>query len=150
MKTIKGDLIKLADRGEFSVIVHGCNCFNTMGAGIALSLKKKWPAVYAADNMTREGDKAKLGKFSSALIKTVSGDNLLVINAYTQFSFSRNKDVDYEAIATVFKEISHMYGHQAIGIPAIGCGLAGGDWNIVEKLIDAYPFSGLTYVEYQP
>lgn len=33
MKYIIGDLLKLADDGQFDVIVHGCNCFNTMGAG---------------------------------------------------------------------------------------------------------------------
>ena len=35
MKTITGDLIKLAQDGVFDVIIHGCNCQNTMGAGIA-------------------------------------------------------------------------------------------------------------------
>jgi O-acetyl-ADP-ribose deacetylase (regulator of RNase III) len=30
-----GDLIKLAKQGTFDVIAHGCNCFCTMGAGIA-------------------------------------------------------------------------------------------------------------------
>ena len=41
MKIIKGDLIKLALQGEFDVIVHGCNCFCTMGAGIAKSIKPR-------------------------------------------------------------------------------------------------------------
>ena len=35
MKIIKGNLISLALAGEFEVIIHGCNCFCTMGAGIA-------------------------------------------------------------------------------------------------------------------
>lgn len=35
MKTIKGDLIQLALANEFDVIIHGCNCFCTMGKGIA-------------------------------------------------------------------------------------------------------------------
>ena len=32
---VDGDLIKLAKQGRFDVIVHGCNCFCQMGAGIA-------------------------------------------------------------------------------------------------------------------
>ena len=32
---VDGDLIKLAKVGKFDVIVHGCNCLSTMGAGIA-------------------------------------------------------------------------------------------------------------------
>jgi O-acetyl-ADP-ribose deacetylase (regulator of RNase III) len=35
IKYVDGDLIKLALKGEFDVIVHGCNCFCQMGAGIA-------------------------------------------------------------------------------------------------------------------
>lgn len=35
MKTIQGNFIHLAQNGEFDLIVHGCNCFCTMGAGIA-------------------------------------------------------------------------------------------------------------------
>jgi O-acetyl-ADP-ribose deacetylase (regulator of RNase III) len=35
MKEIEGDLIDLAKRGHFDVVTHGCNCFCTMGAGIA-------------------------------------------------------------------------------------------------------------------
>ena len=33
MKTIQGNLIHSAQAGEFDLIVHGCNCFCTMGAG---------------------------------------------------------------------------------------------------------------------
>ena len=37
IKYIKGDLIKLAQKGKFDIIAHGCNCFCTMGAGIAIA-----------------------------------------------------------------------------------------------------------------
>ena len=42
MKTVKGDLIHLALAGEFDVIVHGCNCYCTMGVGIAKTIKQKF------------------------------------------------------------------------------------------------------------
>lgn len=31
LKHTKGNLIDLAEAGEFDVVVQGCNCFNTMG-----------------------------------------------------------------------------------------------------------------------
>ena len=37
---IYGDLIELAKQGKFNVIAHGCNCFCTMGAGIAVPMKE--------------------------------------------------------------------------------------------------------------
>ena len=49
MQTEKGDLIQKARAGEFDVIVHGCNCFCTMGAGIAKTIKQVFPAAYLAD-----------------------------------------------------------------------------------------------------
>ncbi|MGJ4995019.1 hypothetical protein ACQR0Z_11425 [Bradyrhizobium sp. HKCCYLS3077] len=52
MKIIKGDLIKLALDGHIDVIVHGCNCQCTMGAGIAKSIKDIFPEAYAADLST--------------------------------------------------------------------------------------------------
>jgi O-acetyl-ADP-ribose deacetylase (regulator of RNase III) len=39
MKFVKGDIIDIAKRGKFDVIIHGCNCFNTMGACIAKTIK---------------------------------------------------------------------------------------------------------------
>ena len=33
LKHATGDLLALAEAGEFDVILHGCNCFNTMGGG---------------------------------------------------------------------------------------------------------------------
>ncbi|RYD20572.1 MAG: hypothetical protein EOP88_14530 [Verrucomicrobiaceae bacterium] len=39
MKTVAGDLIQLAKNGEFDLIVHGCNCMCTMGAGVAKGIK---------------------------------------------------------------------------------------------------------------
>jgi O-acetyl-ADP-ribose deacetylase (regulator of RNase III) len=38
MKRREGDLLELALAGNFDVIVHGCNCQCTMGAGIAYSI----------------------------------------------------------------------------------------------------------------
>lgn len=51
-KTTRGDLIKLAKKGKFDIIVHGCNCFCEMGAGIARQIKKTFPEAYRADMET--------------------------------------------------------------------------------------------------
>ena len=66
MIEITGDLLSFADRGDFDVIIHGCNCQCQMGAGIALAIKTKYPAAYAADCETGKADRNKLGSFSYA------------------------------------------------------------------------------------
>jgi type IV secretory pathway TrbL component len=72
MQTEKGDLIQKARAGEFDVIVHGCNCFCTMGAGIAKTIKQVFPAAYQADLATTAGDQAKLGTYSAAQVEVAS------------------------------------------------------------------------------
>ena len=39
MKTTNGNLITKAIKGDFDVIVHGCNCFHNMGGGIAKQVR---------------------------------------------------------------------------------------------------------------
>jgi len=136
MKTINGDLIQLALNGEFDVIIHGCNCFCTMGAGIAKSIKAKFPEAYHADLCTTKGDKSKLGSFSSAIIK-IDKHEIHVINAYTQYHWKgTGKKVDYDAIQSVFSKIKTQYSGKRIAFPLIGAGLGGGDWQVIKKIIE--------------
>ena len=151
MNIVKGDLIKLAMDGEFDVIIHGCNCFCAMGAGIAVAIKSEFPEAYKADLATPKGDKSKLGTFSSATV--LKEDNeITVVNAYTQFNWKgRGNKADYEAIRMVFSEIKSQYSGKRIGYPLIGAGLAGGDWNIISAIIEkALSNENHTLVQYAP
>ena len=101
MKTITGDLIELGKAGHFDVIIHGCNCHNQMGAGIAKQIRYNFPNTWMADQLTIPGDKSKLGTITFAREGT-----LIVVNAYTQYNYTRDKvDVDYDAIRRCMKEI---------------------------------------------
>jgi O-acetyl-ADP-ribose deacetylase (regulator of RNase III) len=132
MKYIDGDIIQLAKEGKFDVIGHGCNCFCTMGAGLAKSMKQAFPEIKKADDRTKLGDKKKLGTFSY-----VNYGNLVILNLYIQYRYgSIIPDADYKAIRDCMKEIKRRYSGKRIGLPFIGCGLAGGDWNIVSKIIE--------------
>ncbi len=136
MKTVEGDLITLALDGRFDVIVHGCNCFCTMGAGIARVIQDEFPEAYAADLVTTKGDGNKLGSFSSATVKRGKHE-ITIINGYTQYHY-RGKAVlvDYEAVQSLFRKIKQQFSGKRIGYPKIGAGLAGGDWKRISAIID--------------
>ena len=137
MKEITGNLITLVQEGNFDIIVHGCNCFNTMGAGIAKEIKERLTDAWKIDQTTKSGDINKLGNFTF-----VHYPEFLVFNCYTQYRYGKNHDdgdekpIDYEAITLCLRKINHLYPGKRIGLPLIGCGLAGGDWNIVKKIIE--------------
>ncbi|MBO3273224.1 macro domain-containing protein [Hymenobacter defluvii] len=136
MQTEKGDLIQKARAGEFDVILHGCNCFCTMGAGIAKTIKQVFPAAYQADVATTAGDKAKLGTYSTAQVK-VNNKDLVILNAYTQYQWrGAGPHADYAAIRQVFQLVKQQYTGKRIGYPAIGAGLAGGEWSIISAIIE--------------
>jgi hypothetical protein len=81
---------------------------------------------------------------------------LTVVNAYTQNNYGRNhKDgdsipFDYEAFTICMRKINATFPGKHVGMPKIGSGLAGGDWNIIEKIINKELWNcGVTVVNYR-
>lgn len=137
---INGDLIKLANEGTFDVITHGCNCMSTMGAGIAPQMAKAFGVdQYPLESFTRKGDINKLGQIEWFVER--DGAIPYVVNSYTQYNYGANhkdgaaKPIDYDALTMCMRKINHTFKGKHIGLPKIGAGLAGGDWNRIKKII---------------
>lgn len=145
-KEIKGDLIELALQGKFAVIVHGCNCFCQMGAGIAVAMKKTFNCDdYDLEHYSYKGDINKLGNIEYQIKEVYFPDNsytiIDVVNAYTQYHYRKNYEdgktnpIDYEALTLCMRKINHAFIGKHVGLPQIGAGLAGGDWNKIKSII---------------
>jgi O-acetyl-ADP-ribose deacetylase (regulator of RNase III) len=137
MKIIEGDIIQLAKEGNFHVIIHGCNCYNTMGAGLAKQIKQQFPNAYLADQQSISGDRSKLGSFTWSEKK--HGDNeFIIVNAYTQYDYKDKVNIDYIALSMAFQKINDVFyvPQTKFAYPKIGAGLAGGDWGVISKIID--------------
>ena len=167
---IDGDLIKLTLEGKFDVITHGCNCLSTMGAGIAVPMKN----TFGCDKFEMElwgPDIEKLGNIDhqtfvlgeKAIWSLEDAKNnrnepeLTVVNSYTQYNYGRNhKDgavapFDYEAFTLCMRKINKVFSGKRIGMPKIGAGLAGGDWERIEKIIaTSLKDCQVTIVNYKP
>ena len=137
----KGNLIDMAEAGEFDVIVHGCNCLNTMGSGIAKEMRERYPGAYEADTLATAQWKqpvAKLGNFST--YATIGkGRPFVIINAYTQVDFApRGQDhFEYESFYLILKKLK-VLGPRKFGFPYIGMGLAGGDSTRIIAMLEAF------------
>lgn len=129
---IKDDVFADFGVGKFDAFVHGCNCFCTMGAGVALAVKRLYVEAYVADLKTVKGDVSKLGTYTSA-----DFDCGKIINLYTQLNYAYGKiNADYDAIAAGFKSLNEDFKGQSLCAVRIGAGLAGGDWEIIKRLIN--------------
>lgn len=133
IRHVIGDLVKDAD--QYEVIAHCCNCFCTMGSGIAPQIKAKFPEAYAVDCATPKGDLTKLGTISHTV-----NSKPIVVNLYGQFDYTGRRsgkmDLDYDAIEKALIEMKNKFSGKTFGMPKIGAGLAGGDWNRIEEIID--------------
>ena len=122
-----------------------------MGGGIAKGIKKEFPKAFDADQATPKGSKEKLGTCSFAKIEQ-KGIHLIVVNAYTQFDYrGKGEKVDYDAVRSCMKWIKENFEGKRIGLPRIGAGLAGGDWERISQIIDKeLAGEDVTLVEYKP
>lgn len=131
LKHTKGNLLDLAEAGQFDVIVQGCNCFNTMGGGIAREIRERFPLAAAADAATISGDYMKLGTWTYH-----KEPKFTIINAYTQYNMSQGTDVfEYTAFQLILEKLVRLGGVR-FGLPYIGMGLAGGDKDIIIPMIE--------------
>lgn len=137
MKTVTGNLIDLAEAGEFHIILHGANCWNTMGSGIAREIRERYPDAYIADCATVAGDYDKLGNYTVML-----GKQFNIINCYTQYGFNRGGTTDdvfeYASFSVILQKLAHKYPTCNFGLPYIGCGLAGGNETIIVQMIEDF------------
>jgi O-acetyl-ADP-ribose deacetylase (regulator of RNase III) len=61
---------------------------------------------------------------------------LTIVNAYTQYMPGYNDlKQNYQAINDSMRLIATDFKGKKIGLPLIGAGLAGGDWNIIRDII---------------
>ena len=133
MKEVAGDLIQLANKGKFDVIVHGCNCQCKMGGGIAKQIRQAFPEAYDADCGTAVCDPRKIDSFSFAKANINNGKRLVIVNGYTQLL--AGGQVNYHAVREVMKQVKQNFYGKRIGYPMIGSGLAGGDWGRIKDII---------------
>jgi len=133
---VKGDLLKATG---INILVHGCDCFCTMGSGIAKQIAKTYPQAEIVDKATTRGNRDKLGTITivNVALKEVGETNKWVINAYTQYSYGTDKqNLDYDALRSCLKMLDKELPNGTIGMPKMGCGLGLGDWEVVKLIIE--------------
>lgn len=151
MQYVIGDLTKIKN----GIVAHQVNLYGVMGAGVALYLSKLNPGLL--EDYKAFCEKAVLGDLF--LWKNPSNPDLVIANVFSQFGGnigdelggqpvkqygSRNHGItSYDSIIKAFEKLESMISNHAKGISicvpfGYGCGIAGGQWEIVEKIFSDY------------
>lgn len=144
IKYYDGDILE----SGADIICHQVNCQGAFGRGMAGQIKRLFPEVEKTYKIiTKQWSEQSGGKTSELLGKvsaqTVEKDGrwFLIANLYGQDDFGKTGlFTDYEALEKAMGEIRDFVDvrqkQETVAFPhGIGCGYAGGDWNVVEEMI---------------
>lgn len=117
------------------LIIHQTNCIGVMGAGIALQVAKQWPDA-------EQEYKAYCAKHGADALGTVQftqlTDDLWLGNLFGQIAPGPRATV-YEAYPKALRVVVDEFDDSVIHMPyLIGCGLAGGDWDVLYPILEHY------------
>lgn len=142
-----GNLIDALANGEVGFAVQGCNCFVRMKRGLAAEVRQRIPAAVQADRRTLMGGFSKLGTYTS--VEWPAGTGRRFVNGYIQAHWGRrlnrepvNEDgtpliCDYSAVRKLLRSLHKDFRRDwVLGMPLLGCGLAGGDWERLAAIVD--------------
>lgn len=150
---VKRDLVDVMKSGYPVIIMHGCNRQGAMGAGFAKEVRafaepcyfdyKEWLEISMDEN--ENFTRPELGD-----VCVNQQHSVLFFHALTQDDYGTDKrKLNYGALAKSCSyvnrylqdnpEVARLFMSNIglrIHMPKIGCGLAGGDWNIVKEILE--------------
>jgi O-acetyl-ADP-ribose deacetylase (regulator of RNase III) len=135
---------------------HVANCQHTFGSGIALSIKNMYPEAYEADGKAAQDKSNKLGEISYVGIRR-NDRPFVIFNLYGQHLYGVGvRHLNYEAMYVALEKMRKVcdmaetsFAARGLPMPTVGfpklmgCDRAGGNWNVVERMIEVV-FDGYT------
>lgn len=124
-------------------IVHVCNDVGGWGSGFVVALSRRSTIPEACYRSWYRGEEGNGNPFELGQVQGVAFDRpgVVVINMIAQRGIRHDRKappaVDYEALGKCLEQVCTLASvmDASVHMPRIGCGLGGGDWNVVEDLI---------------
>ena len=139
---VAGDLF--ANEHHAQALAHGVNCKGSMGAGIAVGFRERYPAMYEEYRRRCTAIPRELNPGDCFLWKAADGKPW-VFNLATQEDYWRSRatyDAVEQALAAMRAQ-AESAGVRSIAIPRIGTGYGGLSWKklrpIVERVFATWP-----------
>lgn len=118
------------------LIAHQANCRGSMGKGLALQIKNTYPSVYHEYRRDYFRKKLVLGEITYTKIF----EGLYIVNLMGQDHYRGKPPLtNYGALTFCLGKLGML--SESLRLPVyvpynLGCGLAGGDWEVVSELIE--------------
>ncbi len=136
----KGDCLQDSDTKR--VIAHVVNNKGGFGKGFALAVANKYPEVkkqylsWYKESLSEDNLNFYLGRNQFVTVsRELTICNMLAQNGYK--STDNPVSLDYKALEDCLSFVNkHVRLHISIWMPKIGSGLAGGNWNKIEDIIN--------------
>ena len=134
-----------------NIICHQVNCQGVMGHGIAKQVKEKYKGVFNeykrycdahADNreaMLGEALIVDVDYGAAVLDWLVNKERKYIANIFGQLTYGTGLRTNYKALVLGLEVVANFAKEHNLSVAVpykIGCGLAGGDWNKVNILIE--------------
>ncbi len=135
IRFVSGDLFD--NEHDARAFAHGCNCQGSMGAGVAKTIRARYPTMYEEYRSRCKAEPRQFNLGDCWLWK--ADDQPWLFNLGTQEGYWRSR-ASYEAIETALKEMRRQAdaeGIASIAMPRIGVGYGGLSWKKVRAIIEA-------------
>lgn len=117
-----------------NVIGHQVNCMGAMKRGLAGQFKLRYPKVFikykSLCTENRDHPQRLLG-----MVQPVTVGDRRILNLFGQLRYGTGLQTDYDALRLIACKLQERA--ITVDLPwRIGCGLGGGDWEIVQKIFE--------------
>lgn len=110
----------------------------TFGKGLAYQIRKKYPYVF--ERYKADAENWELGRIQIVNASNTINNKLRVANLAGQLTYGNGLQTDYDALSICLDKLHKWakFRGQRVYLPyGLGCGNAGGDWEIVYSIIDS-------------
>lgn len=130
IKIINGNILNCTE----NIIVHQVNVFGRMGGGVARQLANQFKGLEENYNLFCNKKNYDYNQLKGDIFK-VNIDNKIICNMFSQMPDFTTDYPAMEKALTIIKNMAKDLNLSVCMPYKIGCGIANGNWEIVEQII---------------
>jgi O-acetyl-ADP-ribose deacetylase (regulator of RNase III) len=149
---VSGDIF--VNKHKTQALAHGCNCQGSMGAGIAVGFRERYPEMYEEYRRRCKADPRQFNLGDSFLWKKEGEPFVFNLGTQERYWHARASYEAIEAALEKMRQQADQNGIDSIAVPRIGVGYGGLSWKkvkvIVERVFGDWAGELYVYEEYVP